>query len=110
MHVISLFNSSLYVCPTPIGKACRRESPKRRLGDGSPWPAGYACNRVSHLPVPNTVARTVELDSSQNRGRCRFREATLPLSTQPLELLRGLVTGQGRCQSWQSPLACRLFS
>ena len=71
------------------------------------WPAGCACCQANHLTALNAATRTVELDSSQNREHCQLRKATLPLSTRPLELLSGLETEQGRCQSREGPFACR---
>ena len=77
------------------------------MGTDPQWPAGCACCRANHLTALNAAARTVELDSSQNRERCQLRKATLPLSTRPLELLSGLETEQGCCQLRKGPLACR---
>ena len=72
------------------------------------WPTRCACRHANHLTALNAAARTIELDSSQNRERCQLRKATLPLSTRPLELLIGLETEQGHCQLRKGPFACRL--
>src|SRR4051812_18193825 len=96
-----LFPCSIFLCIRTLrqlGRLAGAEAQCGVLGTDPHWPAGYACCRASHLTVFNAAARTVELDSCQNRERCQSRKATLPLSTQPLELLSGLEIGQGRCQ------------
>ena len=66
--------------------------------------AGVLPIEEGHPAALDTVARSVELDSSQKRERSWWRKATLPLSTRPLELLSGLETEQGPCQSREGPL------
>src|SRR4051812_26636389 len=103
-----LFPCSISLCIRTLcqlGRLAGVEAQGGVLGTDPHWPAGYACCRASHLTILNAAARTVELDSSQNRERCQSRKATLPLSTQLLELLSGLKTGQGRCRQRESPLA-----
>ena len=52
------------------GRLTDAEAPSSVLGTDPHGPARYACCRTSHLSILNVAARTVELDSSQNRECC----------------------------------------
>ena len=80
-------------------------NPGQRPGDESSLACRACLPPAKRLTAASAAARSVELDSSQKRECSWWRKATLLLLTRTLELLSGLETEQGRCQSQEGPFA-----